>query len=471
MTTNPLVLLVDDESSFRKIFLESLTQEIKQGLIKAEAVGNARQGLEIIQENLAKGNRILPFIDIILPDMSGEKLVSQIKFETTPATKPEGVLISAHKKLVELEAIQQKHDWITNCFCKPLKRQTIKEIIGNFLNKSSLTPSQFDYDNFDRETASLLREETNQINSIMRKTVENIIEIGGRLYAIKDKLDYGIFKDWIGSELALDYTTANNFMRVYDTFNTRKDEIAKLGLNVSVLYLLSARNTPESLREEIFRRAEAGFPLSYVEAKQLKKEYLERSQTENLTTIDANVSTELEEEASQPSEPQDSPPPPKIPAKIPTKRQEIVGVVRQQKVWQLGSHLLYCGFANSPTFRDFVDSLPIAFNIGFPNFADWTQENLFPVKARSTLVYNTLISNVDLTSLLTMMQLSIEFSTEEKDKLIFSFLPYPELLLLSDKLICDCFIAEPDPAKCQAIVTRWQQFVSDKKFPFFDSQA
>ena len=464
MATSPLVLLVDDEPSFQKIFLECLTQEIEQGLIQARAVSNAQQGLEIINENLTKGNPILPFIDIILPDMSGEKLVSQIKVDTTPATKTEGVLISAHKKLVELEEIQQQHNWITSCWCKPLKRQVIKEIIRKFLNKSAL--SQFDYDNFDRETASLLIEETDKIRAIMKKTVENIIEIGGRLYKVKAKLEYGLFKQWIETELSLDYTTANNFMRVFDTFNNRKEEIAKLGLNVSVLYLMSARNTPEAFREEVFRRAEAGYPLSHAEAKQLKKEYLERSQTDkSVTTIEASVSTELEEKASQPSARQDSPP------KKPTKRQEIVGVVRQQKVWQLGSHLLYCGFANSPEFRDFVASLTISFNIGFPNFADWTQENLFPVKARSTLVYNTLISNVDLTSLLTMVQLSIEFSTEEKDKLIFSFLPYPELLLLSDKLVCDCFIAEPDPAKCQAIVARWQQFAVDKKFPFFDSQS
>ena len=455
MTASPLVLLIDDEPSFRKIFLESLTEEIERGLIQARTVSNARQGLEIINENLAKGNPILPFIDIILPGMSGEKLVSQI--ETNSATKPKGVLISAHKKLVELEEIKQEHNWITDCLCKPLKRQTIKDIISKFLGKSNL--AKFDYGKFDKETASLLREETFKINSIMKKTVENIIQIGGSLYKVKAKLDYGSFTRWVEDELPLDYTTANNFMKVFDTFDSRKQEIAELGLNVSVLYLMAARNTPETFRDEVFRRSRIGEPLTFAEAKQLKKEYLERSQNKT-TTIDVSASTETEEISSQPNDRQNSAP------KTKTKQQQIVGVVRQQKVWKLGSHLLYCGSANSPTFRDFVNSLTISLNIGFPNFSDWTQETLFPVEARSTLVYKTLIPNIDFESILRILQPSIEFSTEENDKIVFSFLPYPELLLLSEKLACDCFIAEPDPAKCKAIVARWQQFVIDKKFPF-----
>lgn len=480
MADNPLVLLVDDEKSFRNFFLERLNPEVEQGLIDVKVASNARQGLKIIKENNNKDNPALVIIDMILPGMSGEKLVSEINVE---ATQTKGILISAHKPMVELEKIKDNYEWITNCLTKPLTLTVFNQIIRNFLNNPDLNKSalsEFGYGNLDGEAIASLREETEKIKSLMKRTAEDIIEIGGRLEKIKKTLGHGNYKRWIKDQLSLDYTTANNFTKVFKTFSGRKEEVARIGLNVSVLYLMSSRNTPEGFCDEVFQRAEAGYPLSLSEAKQLKKEYLERSkfQTNNsdpqsnsstnkngITTIDVSVSPDNNDTFSETRSSLVSPP------KIQTKQQQIVGVVRQQKVWELGSHLLYCGSATSPAFRDFVDSLPISFNIGFPNYSDWTPETLFPVKARSTLVYNTLIPHIELSSFLSLVQLSMEFSTGENDKILFSFLPYPELLLLSEKLGCDCFIAEPNPEKCRQIVAKWRQFVIDKKFPFFDDQC
>ncbi len=510
MADCPVVLLVDDESSFRKIFVQCLKSEIDQNLIQVKTVSNGQEGLRVINANNKKAKNTLAFIDIILPDISGRKLVEQINLQNNHI---QGILISAHKKLVDLEEICQKYDWLTDCLCKPLKRQDIKQLISNFLN-TSLQP-RFDYNEFDPQTASLLVQETGKIRELIRKTANNIIELGGRLHKVKEVLDHGKFMYWIEVELQLDYGTASNWMRVWDTFKDRREEIAKFGMNVSVLYLMASRNTPESFRDEVFRRSESGNPITYTEAKQLRKEYLERGKiqqekskqldktpTENiLTTIDVQQSPTTEETLgknrqeslelspfSKDKSNRESSPGKKRVKTLDDKtsntknisrgknvqesqKQQLIGVIRQQKVWNLGNHVLYCGLPNSEEFCNLVASCSsIALNIGFPNFSNWTQETLFPLQANSTIVHHTLFPELDLTFFLLFAQQSIEYSTEGEDSIIFSFLPNPELLLLAEKLECKSFIAEPSPERCQTTISRWRRYELDGKFPFWDEQ-
>ena len=118
--------------------------------------------------------------------------------------------------------------------------------------------------------------------------------------------------------------------------------------------------------------------------------------------------------------------------------------------------------SNSPGFQNLLKSSTISFNIGFPNFTDWTKEQLFSVPARSTLVYDSLVSykspTTDSIVFLDMLKKSIEFSTQEQSKIVISFCPYPEIILLIEELDCQGFIAEPDEEKCQAIVDLWKKY-------------
>ena len=464
MTSLPSVLLIDDEKSFRNFFCECLKEEVKQDLIQIETAGDAREGLQIIEHHQEKGIPIYVFIDIILPGMSGLELISEIN---SRSIHPKASVISAHKKLSELEEIKNKYDWVDDCFRKPLSKYIIKQKIKDFLNISDIT--KFDYSSFDQEISSLLLEETEKIKSILKRTVDNIIDIGGSLYKIKSKLDYGQFLLWVEKELPLDYTTANNFMRVYSVFRTRREEISQMGLSISVLYLLSLGTTPNEFREEVFRRAKAGNSISFVETKRLRQEFLQNSKKnqkrksdnkENTITIDVTSSPTEDVSDAKPIITKISPN--QKPSTIKAQSQEIIKVVPKQNVWHLGKHILYCGLPNNPEFKDLLKSSSICLNIGFPDFSDWTPEKLFPIQARSTLVYSNLNFDPDeqLETLSTMLESSIELSTREKDKILFAFFPHPEILLLIDELLCTSIIAEPDPKKCEAIISLWKQYKS-----------
>jgi hypothetical protein len=55
-----------------------------------------------------------------------------------------------------------------------------------------------------------------------------------------------------------------------------------------------------------------------------------------------------------------------------------------------------------------------------------------------------------------IVQRSIELCTESGEDVLFSFLPYPEMLILAHNFNCQSYIAEPEIKLCQDIVTFWQ---------------
>ena len=447
MNNIPSVLLIDDETDFQEAFAESLKAEKKKNLFQLELASTGKEGLEIINKNNQQERKTFAFIDIILPDLLGDKLVDEIDQKNN---NTKGILISAHKSNSELEQIRNKYDWLVDSISKPLDRDRLKNAINSFIGNSNI--SAFDYASLDQNTAEFLLQETKEIKSLMKRTVEGIIETGERLHKVKQRLQHGEFMTWVENEIKCHYSTALHFMRVWETFGEQKEQIADVGINVSVLYLLSAPSMPEQLRTEIVEMAKAGNPVSFAEAKRLKKEYTERKsdessieKSETITTIDvtANSSSSQLETSELKS----------------TEKQQIVGIIPkakpEAKFWELGKHLLYYGSAQDPEFRARLPE-SVSLNIGFPDYQSWSKEALFPVQAKSTLLFHSVFQDLDLVTLRNIIQKGIELCTESGEDIVFSFLPCPEMLILAENLNCRCFIADPNLNNCQDIVTFWQ---------------
>ncbi|MEM7557471.1 MAG: DUF3102 domain-containing protein, partial [Cyanobacteria bacterium P01_A01_bin.84] len=317
----------------------------------------------------------------------GDELVKEIDRDNT---NTKGILISAHKSDRELEQIKSKYDWLIDSISKPLDKNKLKNAVNSFVGNSEL--SAFDYTSLDQTTAEFLLQETKEIKSLMKRTVEGIIETGERLHRVKQRLQHGEFMTWVENEIKCHYSTALHFMRVWETFGEQKEQIADVGINVSVLYLLSAPSMPEQLRTEIVEMAKAGNPVSFAEAKRLKKEYTERknddSSTEKqntITTIDVTADSASDKlETSELSS---------------GEKQQIVGIIPktkpEPKFWNLGKHLLYCGSAQDSEFCDLLPET-VSLNIGFPDSQSWSKENLFPIPAKSTLVFHSVFQDLDL---------------------------------------------------------------------------
>lgn len=448
MKNLPSVLLIDDETEFQEAFAESLKAETKKNLFQLELASSGKQGLAIIKDNNKQGRKTIAFIDIILPDLHGDKLIEKIDKKNN---NTKGILISAHKSDRELEQIRNKYDWLIDSISKPLDKNKLKNAVNTFIGNSEL--SAFDYASLDRTTAEFLLQETKEIKSLIKRTVEGIIETGERLQRIKQRLQHGEFMNWVENEIKCHYSTALHFMRVWETFGEQKEQIADIGINVSVLYLLSAPSMPERLRSEIVEMAKAGNLVSFAEAKRLKKEYTEHKsddsssvKQEPITTIDVtadSASAQLENSELKS-----------------TEKQQIVGVIpkakSEPKFWKLGKHLLYCGSVQDPEFRDHLPE-SVSLNIGFPDNQSWSSDTLFPYPAKSRLVFHSVYSDLDLATLRNIIQKSIELLTESEEEIVFSFLPYPEMLVLAHNLKCKILIAEPSLERCKNIVTFWNR--------------
>ncbi|MDJ0570636.1 MAG: response regulator, partial [Pleurocapsa sp. MO_192.B19] len=209
MKSLPSVLLIDDERDFQEAFAESLKTETKKDLFQLELASSGRQGLKIIKNNNKQRIKTFAFIDIILPDILGDKLVDEIDRDNI---NTKGVLISAHKSDRELEQIQNQYNWIIDSLSKPLDKDKLKSTINLFLGTSNL--STFDYTTLEKETADFVLQETVKIQTLIKQTVEGIIETGERLSKVKQRLKHGEFMAWVENEIKCHYSTALHFMRV-----------------------------------------------------------------------------------------------------------------------------------------------------------------------------------------------------------------------------------------------------------------
>lgn len=343
------------------------------------------------------------------------------------------------------------------------------------------THPSFDYASLDAATASFVQQQTGELRVLIKRTTQDIVEIGRKLIYVKDKLKHGQFGEWLAAEFEWSQDSASNFMRVAQQFgdNPIISEFAP-----SALYLLSAPSTPETAREEALTRAAAGESITYSTAKQIKSKY-----TPARSKRKPSVKETLENPGSTPPEAADQPAalpqpqPQKQVTQKPRPKQEILAVlpkkVEPQNVtqpdsivspksstiqsasipagswWQVeGRHLLYCGNPNSPRFQERLPD-SVSLQLAFPPERNNWQESVSP-KVKSALSLWSSYQDQDVNSLHKIVDEALRLYTESEETTVFLFLPDPQLLILAHKLDCQCIIAEPDLVRCQTALRAWQ---------------
>ena len=130
-------------------------------------------------------------------------------------------------------------------------------------NEKSRQPDQYvsgelDSVRFDYSlvTASLARFLRGQAERIRRQCASSTLQIGRALLEAKRHLSHGAFLQWIESEVCIPARTAQAYMRVASWSVGKGAAVAHL--SPSVLYMLSASNTPNDFVTDVLNRAEAG---------------------------------------------------------------------------------------------------------------------------------------------------------------------------------------------------------------------
>jgi hypothetical protein len=136
--------------------------------------------------------------------------------------------------------------------------------------KGELVVIGFNYDLLETKVADRVRNAADRIRERMKKTVEDIIEVGNNLLAVKEALPHGQFLLWLKAEFGWSERMAQNFMSVAERFKSAK--IADLPIQPSAAYLLAAPSVLDRARQVAIEKAEAGEEITFATAKEIVAE-------------------------------------------------------------------------------------------------------------------------------------------------------------------------------------------------------
>jgi hypothetical protein len=119
----------------------------------------------------------------------------------------------------------------------------------------------------EQAVAPVLHEHAEAIRAAGKRVIADLIEIGGRLIECKRLVGHGNWLPWLEREFKMSADTAERFMSLH-RLQGQIPHGAESQLPVGGLYLLAKPSTPETVRDDVFRRAGAGEALSVAEIRQ-----------------------------------------------------------------------------------------------------------------------------------------------------------------------------------------------------------
>ena len=170
---------------------------------------------------------------------------------------------------------------------------------------SDLIQTGFDYAALPVDSALTARAAAERIKLRLKRTVEDIIEIGRELTAVKEEFPHGKFLPWIAAEFEMTQSIAYNFMQVNDRFGGDK-LMNFISFKPSVLYALAAPSTPDAVIDKAVEKAESGAKVTVLDVKdwkaleaELESERAAREKAERETEIWKTRQQESQQESNE----------------------------------------------------------------------------------------------------------------------------------------------------------------------------
>lgn len=351
------------------------------------------------------------------------------------------------------------------------------------MTASTSKPSaqRFDYTILDAQTYQFVKMQTGEIRTLMRLTLESIVQIGQKLKLVKQQLGHGNFRTWLQSEFDWSIWTATKFMQVAERFE--ETNFSGLDIAPSALYELAAPSTPEAARDEVLTRAKAGEAITYTTAKAVKQKYIPpkakvevveeistQDEVQAIRNLPIKSGSKVEivairppatqagvlEQAPVVSEPVKliAPSLPQLPVISQSTTPSTSVVEEASALWQLGKgHLLYRGDPNSPQF---LEKMPeqVSLLFAFPPSLDWHTS----IRAKTRIITDEYLpQGKDVRLFEDMLETSILLYSKVGELVVSCFVPSPELLSIINRQDRYGLFAEPDAKRVNAIITDWKQ--------------
>jgi hypothetical protein len=126
-----------------------------------------------------------------------------------------------------------------------------------------------------------LAEHANEIRTLNKRTIGDIIETGKHLIAAKKIVGHGGWLAWLDREFGWSDRTAQRYIEFAEAVD-KSAKLADLNVPISGLYLLAAEDTPAEVIEAIAERCEQGERLSLAEVKKMIAEAEARDEEDDV---------------------------------------------------------------------------------------------------------------------------------------------------------------------------------------------
>ena len=343
----------------------------------------------------------------------------------------------------------------------------VDEIVDNSSVDIDEKKEQFDYEQLDLETQLIVKQKADEIRRLLRRSAQDICDIGRFLTEVKQRLKHGQFYPWLKSELQWSSTSAVRFMKVYEKF--KSFNLNDLDIAPSALYELSNSAVPSEAITETIESASIGESITLETAKSIRKEYQQKRESKSSNNsekneLDAeklsssnrvganatfNSETEKEHDLAEPS------------LTTTSVKQEIIKIISPQRLWRVGKqeqHIISCQDPNSIKFMEQLPS-EISLCLTFAPDKHWKWEC---ERYDSSMNLYSKHKDLDPVSLIKSVRHTIETTTAEGDNIVVCFVPHikPHVRILSliDTLGCRAIIAEPNRQKCLELVEASKNF-------------
>ncbi|MEL6453128.1 MAG: DUF3102 domain-containing protein [Cyanobacteria bacterium J06623_5] len=316
----------------------------------------------------------------------------------------------------------------------------------------------FDYDSLDLGQRTIVQQRTGEIRERLRRSAQDVWEIGEKLSDVRSRLKYGQFLAWIKAEFGWSQRTAYNFINVYETFGDRFANLAKVNIATSLLYQLASPSVPEELRAQILRAAEQGETMTAQELRatiQKRKRLKSAAVRPDTNEKKGKAKKRKAKSSSADSNHNRNRTTPDIITIIPQSvksSEDEVSNVFQSNVPELiiepgwyqlgGQHIVFCGDTASQSFASWAPTAELAVAL---TSNDWSHDWLID-QADNIVVLPVAGCDED-----KLKQLLLLLS-KPGDIVIFPWLPHAEMLATAHSLGRSVYAGEADVEKCRRAI-------------------
>lgn len=109
----------------------------------------------------------------------------------------------------------------------------------------------FDYNTLDETIRIRVQTNEEAIRASIKRTAEEIIDMGQRLIQVKQDLGHGLFLKWLKTQFDMSESLATKFMQVAHRFGDEIKSVKITNLPATVLYSLAAPSTPDEVVQRV----------------------------------------------------------------------------------------------------------------------------------------------------------------------------------------------------------------------------